>query len=812
MKSNNIIFLLLFGYLSSVPIYSYSQHKISGYIVDIKEKPVSYANIIVSSASESVKLYGTTTDENGNYVLNNIKNGNYYIVSSAIGYKNDTLRIVLDSLSSSEIKLKKQYIKESEIKLEEVSVKAQKNVVEYRDNKMIFNPNVSITNSGGNVFETLSKIPNVSINPQNKTISIGGKGEAILIINGRASRLPNDVVLDFLSSVNVSNVEKIEIMNTPPANLDAEGVSGVINVIFKKNYKPGSNGSYNGFIGFGKNYKIGFSGNVERGTIKSNLSASLSIFHDRTYQESSYHRTVDYNKYYYKSQNISVRNGKTFNYNLNVNYNYNIGRHSIMGSEVNIYGNRWNMMAHNNTDINSSNSAYEKIYVSNTEDNNWNALGWNNYYNLIKNKNSNLNAEVNFLIYKDRNPSQYVNDFKANDFIIESTISKSEKVTPVKMIIFKLDYSKKYKESNIDFGVKRSLSFISNRISFENFIADKWQLDSTLSNEYKFAEDIKAAYFNFKTKINSNFNINLGLRWENTKLNISQVKDDNNENNQYYNSLFPSVSLDKKISEDKLVSFSASRRIGRPNFGQLTPFLLFVDPNTLFTGNINLKPSFSNNFQLLYTTNKIISSIQYTEEKNSIAEYQPFVNLTNFKQINTSLNVDVRKTIMIASTFPFVFNDIWKSYNTISVYNQNIFTKYYGEYISRNRSTFTINTSHTFKISSSITGEVFAYYSSPTLQGILHRNAYGSLSFGFQKVLNKNNGTIKISCNDLLWTNTWVVSSNEKSLFLNTNGSFKFEPHVFRLTYSKNLGVMGKQAGNKKNNSELELDRNRILN
>jgi len=273
-----------------------------------------------------------------------------------------------------------------------------------------------------------------------------------------------------------------------------------------------------------------------------------------------------------------------------------------------------------------------------------------------------------------------------------------------------------------------------------------------------------------------------------------------------YGDLFPTVYLSRKINENNLLQFSYGRRITRPTFNQMAPWVFFADPYTFFTGNANIRPTYTNSIKGDYSYKSFIFSLQYSHDKNPIFRFQPIVDPETNIMVWTSDNIDRRETVSTTVTFPFQVFDWWEMQNNFSGNWQMIANGKNEEMYKRSQFGYKFNTTQTFKLPKKFAIELSGIYSSPVINGHFNWLSRGFVNLGIQKELNMN-GTLRFSVNDIFETTQfrWKADENAPFTFV---GNIRFDKRKFVLTYTHKFGNKKIKGARKRSvGSEEELRR-----
>ena len=316
------------------------------------------------------------------------------------------------------------------------------------------------------------------------------------------------------------------------------------------------------------------------------------------------------------------------------------------------------MDATNDGSIKVNNSLDTTIKIQNDEVHNlFNYSANLNLQHTFKD-NEKLLFNADYMYYRDYNPVTYLNSwYRNNGALLYDENVKSKKLTPITFWIGTLDYSKKLgKKIDLEAGIKGTLSRFTNDVEVSRLVQNAWIRDGGLTAKYKLDENITAAYASANLSIDDKNSLKMGLRYEYTNSNLG-TETIKNMVDRHYGKLFPSFFLNHKINDDNAVNLSYSRRITRPTFNDMAPFVIFIDPNTFFSGNPALQPSISDAVNAAYTFKKYLFSCSYSYEDGSIANFSPRVDPVTNKQTLAA------KTCGIPKHFLFPYRSRWMLLN-----------------------------------------------------------------------------------------------------------------------------------------------------
>jgi hypothetical protein len=789
--------LLLSGLFSFLITTSFSQGIIQGKVQDSQAKEISFANVLLWNKPDSSMMKGAISDESGNYIFSEIPKGEYYVEVHNLGYAK-SYTTVFNFSGTGKNNLATIILVQEDTNLEEVTVTATRPFFELEQGKMVVNVANSISAAGLSVIDVLDRSPGVMVNRQSNSLSVLGKNGVVILMNGHRFRMPLEAAYQMLAGLNSSDVEKIEIITVPPANYDADGDAGFINIVMKKdNEMIGTNGS----LTIGQGYGSGYNGNMSfslnhQGPKFSWFGILSSTYVDQVQEWEQFRgnnngfEDIAIDTY---TDRFSTR--KSINYQAG--FDYKLSTNTIFSGLVSGYTNRWDMTAPNITRSNYSISPDTLFRMTTVEVNRWSHIMGNiNLQHTFKNGQV-LSTNVDYLTYKNSNPSWYtlMNYNESND-LISSEEFRITKDTPIELWVADLNHSMKIGKSvAVESGLRATFSQFTNTVVFEEKLELDWLIDPKFTNDGLLNEDILAAFSTAKIEFDEKTTLNAGLRYESTKTNLTSVSGENIVD-RHYGDFFPTTFLSRKINTDNLVQVSYGRRITRPTFNDMAPFVFFSDPFTFFAGNENILPTYTNTFKTDFSRKSLLFTLQYSMDKNLIAAFQPTLDEeTNTMFLKTD-NIDQSQTVSMMVAFPLKVTSWWESQNNFTANYQRINSALNDEIYEVDQKGLQIVLTNTFTLPKNYTIELMGYYMSPSIMGYYKVLSRGFLNLGIQKDFKKA-GVLRISCNDILETSQLRWRSFEGA-DLEITGRLKFEKRVFMATYTYKFG-----------NSKIKGTRNR---
>lgn len=777
--------IFLLGTIGAANLHA--QFSITGKIIDSSKKGITTANVLLLLPKDSSLVKGVVSNSAGNFQFTDIADGSYLIACSFTGYKTQWLPAL--QLSRGNKDMGEIELKALSKNLSDVTITAKKPLFEQRIDRMVVNVKNSITSAGGTVLDVLQKSPGVMVNKQGGTISMGGKDGVQVMINGKLSYMPANALINMLDGMSANNVERIELITTPPAKYDAGGNAGYINIVMQQSPDLGFNGSYSLTTAafYGTSPAANFDFNYR--TKKTNLYGSYSFSRKAQTQDFNNFRKVSFQGKTTETLISSTRDPAQLNNNVRLGLDYQLGKKTTLGILAAGYNNRWTMDAINKSATVVNAVPDTAIKITNDEVNQWkHGMGnINLQHNLAGG--GELSFNTDYLYYNNKNPTDYLNQYYngKGDFLSEEN-TKSGKETTIKILPIQLDYKKKLSaKADLEAGLKTVFSKFTNDVRIERLKQGVWQPDNEFTNKYFLKENIAAAYASLSIAANANNSLKAGLRYEYTYSNLGSVTKQNIVDRKY-GKLFPTVYWSHKINDNNTVNFSYNRRINRPTFNNLAPFLIFMDPNTFISGNAALQPSIADGIKVDYVLKRYVFSIGYTYEKNTIADFQTEVDASTNKQYTVAQNLTRTQMANATLSLPLSPTKWWFLQINLQSTWQQVDANYLKEPVRVTQLHYNISGFQSFTLPKDFSAELSGFFQSPSLFGIAKVKPYGLLNIAVQKKFVKSSSAIKFGVDDLFSTMRFKFSTDVPAENYYAYGSLQFSRRIFKLTFSQSFG------------------------
>lgn len=762
-----------------------AQVKIYGNIIEVSGKPFGGVNVLLLNSSDSSLIKGTVTNADGNFNFENVVTGQYLMSISYTGFKTGFTKTV--AVNKVDLHLADFKLVKAEKDLETVTVEARKPMFEQKIDRMVVNVKNSITSAGGTALEVLEKSPGVIVNHQSNSIAMSGKEGVKIMINGKLSQMPMDAVVQMLSGMNASNIDRIELITTPPANFDAEGNAGFINIILISNPNKGMNGSYSLTAGYGHGYTPAGAVNFNYRNKKINLFGDYSFTWNNQIQDWYFaHRSASPGLLL-ENNSVTKRRPEDEQQNARIGIDVQVSPKTIVGFLIGGYRTKWIMKADNTLSIFKNGIADTGVSIVNHELNEWKHYMGNVNFSHTFNVGGVLSADFDYLYYKDNNPNDYKNIYSnGSGIFLREQLTRSTKNTPLNFRVGKIDYTNKIgKKINVSSGAKLALSKFTNDVAVENQQQNNWTKDPELTSKFHLKENIAALYTTFDIAAFTKTSIKLGLRYEFTTSNLGSDLQANIIDRKY-GKFFPSVFVNQKINDNNSFNVSYSRRITRPTFKDMAPFVIFIDPYSFFSGNSALQPAFSNIYKFDYLLKHFSFSVSYTSEDGSIANFQP--TNSNNKEIFSAQNLDNTKTLNLSIALPFTVNKWWNMQNSIQGNWQQINVSFAKGPFTIEQENYSFNSSQNFILPKNYSIELSGFYGSKALFGASVARPFRMANFGIQKKCKDNKSKFRFAIEDIFNSTVFRVTTDIPSENIYSTSKLRFGYRTFKLTFTHNFG------------------------
>ncbi len=779
--------LFFFILLCTPASHVFCQQRVSGRVYDNAGEPLEGVNVLLLRAADSSMVGAALSATGGTFSINAALPGNYLLSFSYSGFVTFYQEVTLEEKAL--VAIKDVMLQPADHLLDAVTVTAHKPLFEQQVDRLVVNVRNSITSVGGTVLSVLQRSPGVLLDRQSGTISLNGKTGVQVMINGKMRYMPADALIAMLEGMSADNVEKIELISTPPARYDAGGNAGYIHIVLVKNPNEGFNGNISltlaAFHGTFPMANADF--NYRRK--KSNLYGSLGS--SRWAQQLAFknYRRINQPDKLTESEATSHRDPFRFNNNLNLGYDYTLNKRTTIGALFSGYNNQWKMSAANTSSAFINHRPDSVITLDIHEVNHWKNFTGNINLQHQPDEKQEISINIDYLIYDNKNPTRYQNDYyNGKGEFAESRNLFSNKHTVIRMLPAQVDYKGKISDkASFESGLKAVFNSFTNDVAVEWLQNGNRIPDPEFSADYTSEEKIGAAYFSANWQAGSKNTFQAGLRYEYTSTNLGTALKKNIIDRKY-GEWFPTLYWSRILNSQQQLTLAYNRRINRPSFNDLAPFIIFVDPNTFMSGNSALQPSLSNALKVDYIFRQWVFSAGYTYEKNAISPFQVTMDVARNKQYMTAQNLDYLKTLNGSVTLPITFTSWWRLQALIQVNQQQVRASFTGKANELSIWTGSVSGSQNFTLGKQYAAEVSGHYQTKTLFGVGQLKPLGIVNLAVRKKNTRTGATWIVGVDDIFSGNKLeaIVDVPEEHYY--AKGNFQFGKRIFKLTFSYPFG------------------------
>ncbi|MGB3849650.1 MAG: TonB-dependent receptor family protein [Tunicatimonas sp.] len=763
-----------------------AQHEISGTVQDEQDQPLPFANVLLLSASDSALVKGTVADTTGAYVLSVPADARYLLSIQMVGY---TPYFSEPFRAQQTQQREPVQLAEATTELGEVVVRSTKPMIEVTSNALVMNVEASPILQNGTAKEVLEKSPGVVVD-QNGNISLKGKSNVLVYLDGKPTYMSNADLMRMLESMPAQNIEKVEMMDNPPAKYDAAGNAGIINIVRTAAAAVGLNGTVGVNLGRARYSRISPSVQLNYRQNKVNLFGDYSYF---------YNKNIGYNTIFRRIPNETQGGITTFDQtanrlNLPQGHNFRAGadwfltERTTLGVLISGNDGRFEQEENNRTELGGVyDNPFDGLNAENFTNNRWRNLTYNVNFEQDWEKAGNLSLDFDYVQRTNTNLQGNDNFYFSNDGepVPNPLLVRTDAATDISIIAAQADYSRSLgKELQLEVGSKLSRVTTDNDLDFGTLLDGERVADTLRSNRFAYDEDITAGYVNLKKQWGDNWNVQLGVRGEHTYSKGESLTLDSLVRRDYFN-LFPSASVSYTIPEQHSFSLSYSRRIDRPNYGNLNPFEFFLDRFTFQRGNPFLNPQYTNAFAFTYgLKNAVFLTLNYNHTTDAITDVleQENANQTTFQ---TTVNLNQIKNYSANLSAPLPVAQWWMANLNLTAFYNDVLSPYSeGGVIDNSQFSYVLRAQNTFSLPKEVKLELTGFYQSPLIWGMFEVGSQYQIDVGVVKEF----GPLRVqaSLNDIFDMRQNPVSIRQGDIDAEVVN--KWETRVFRLNLSYRFG------------------------
>ena len=761
---------------------------ITGSVIDaLSKEPIPYANVVVRSSSDSI-LAGGITDDKGEFKIQSIPEGNSKVEIQFIGYEKITQEIDV-SRENAKHDLSIISLSESTQQLEEVVVRGELSSVTQKIDRKVINVGKDLTATGTSASELLNNVQSVSVNPQTGAISLRGNENVKILVDGRPT---NVSAAQLLKQIPSSSIKSIELITNPSAKYNPEGMSGIINIVLYKNSALGFNGSVNGGVNYGKNAKFNGAADLNYRKGKVNLFANYG----------GTTGTSESGGDIYRSDNMSHQNL----------YGDSENSSHLLKAGADIYLNKFNTLSFyttqnifRGTGFKTTDIFFEEILESQNlrelEDENYTGSYNLNYNRDFRKEGHNIEFEASHSMTDKMIAGVYQQVLDRTDL---SSNYMEDINDDMSSTIFNVDYTNPLGENaKLELGLEgrfRSVDNVYNTDRHE-FVYDEdnnripdgngWYETEPMGNSsFNYDRSILSAYTNYAQQFGK-LSMQVGVRLEqyDVKANFTQGEETDTYNDNRFTA-YPSAFFTYAPSQKNQFQVSYSRRVDRPSVSQVNPIRSsFSSPLTIFVGNPELTPQFTDSYEFNYTRGfkkgSASAGIFYRRINNNITRYTETDPLDPNKTLVSFNNGEGEDRYGFEMSGMYRPTKWWSLNASLDIYYQLIAGYSYGEYVEIENLAKNFRFNNSFKATDKLSFQLFGMYRGKRQIIQYEFKPMWMISAGASYRVFGEKGTITLNLTDLFNT---MFFSFESTNFNPSYGNFNWESRSVFLGYSHSFG------------------------
>lgn len=648
--------------------------KITGVVVDASdEKPVEFATVALTEPGSDKPMDGTVCDEKGKFSLQKIADGKYDVVISFIGYETQRVEVELAG-KDNHVDIGTISLSPTSKVLNEVTVEGQKDLIEERVDRTIYNAENDATTRGGDATDVLKRVPLLTVDLDGN-VTLRGSQNVRVLINNKPSTIAASSVADALKQIPAEQIKSVEVITSPSAKYDAEGTGGIINIITKKNTLEGATLNINSSAGI-RGSNLGLNGNYRRGKFGISLGGWGRGNYNVRGAFENWQQTFSTDEQGNPVETVNTQKSNNKNNGLFGNYNlgldYDINKYNLLTGSARFGMRNWNNYQNGLFTQQFTNDALTQASLRDvrTTDNSANLdvnFGYTRLYEkpqrefsvlALYSRNDRVNDFTNHILYDSLRPGE-MRTKNENQSLNEEMTLQVDYMTPIGT------------NQLVEFGGKEILRKVSSE--YQYFTAEGAdgpfvpEVSRALSNTFYYNQNVTSAYASYTYNTQKAYSFKGGVRYEYTTI-TANFQGEQEIDIPAYGVLVPSINVSRKLKNGNMIKASYNRRIQRPSIQFLNPNIQAPNPLNATIGNPNLNPEYTNNYEVGYSTfikgtslnlsafgrntNNAIQSVRTLVDN---VAHDPDTILTNYENIgredayglNLFINVNIGGKLML---------------------------------------------------------------------------------------------------------------------------------------------------------------------
>jgi iron complex outermembrane receptor protein len=782
--------------------------QISGRVVDASGKAISFCNVVLTKATDTTLVTGSTTDVSGNFQIEIKGAGTFRLLVAYIGYKKFYSPLILLSDETKQYNAGNIVLEINTKQLNAVEVIAQKPFVEYMIDRTVYNIENSVIAAGSNGLEILKTLPGVTVS-NGDAISVRGKPGLMIMIDGRTSYMSAADAASYLKSLDASQIEKIEVITNPSAKYDASG-NAILNIILKKDKNYGLNVQVNAAYAQGF-YNGGGSGvNANYRTKKFNFFASYHLSAIKRYNSNIQENIFSTNgipSAVVKDNIYNIYKGVDNNGRLGMDFKIN-DKQTIGVIADGLIG-KGTLLPTDHSEIDDANRIVDStLYTQGTRTILASNISYDlNYKFKIDSTGKELSANADYATFFSSSNEKDITNYyyPSNQYQRIPTALKYDLPGQLTIMAAKVDYAQPLsKKTKLEGGLKASSVQNNSNAQYWNVVQGADVIDTGKTNHFIYSENIYAGYVNLSQTFSKKLEAQFGVRGENTQSKSTQALNGVVVKQNYFK-LFPSAFISWKMDSVNTFNISYSRRIDRPDYGQLNPFRFFHNPYNYYIGNPYLQPQLGDSYEINHVFKNFLStSIGYLHMTSVITNAVHYNDITHVSE-TTDQNLSSYNSYNMLVSVTLHPTKWWTSINSINGFHDHYFGLNQEGYYSKTAYTAIFNTLNSFNFKKNWSAEISFSYRNRNVNALMVESPIYVLDAGIKRYFGNNKGTISLNCSDILWSDR--MTSTEVFQNVNYQNAFYYDSRRIRLAISWKLGRSQYEREERNKSAQEEMNR-----
>ena len=763
--------------------------KIIGKIADIQNAPVKDVTVYLLRSADSSLVKFAVCDKDGKFEFDYLHTDTYLIKVTCIGYLKNITKTYHLKLSAT-LDVGVIQLRQDNTNLSQVDIVADKPFIELKPGKKILNVQNSITSAGSNALEILRRAPGIKVDNDNN-ISLNGKGNALVMIDGKPTNMPVDALADMLQGMPSSMIDQIELIDSPGAKYDAANGGGMINIRLVRSEKLGVNGSVSANSGVqqlennrGSKYRGGAGMNFNSRTEK------LNVFGNYNYSYTPYNRVFLSDRFLNYKNTATEVNADYFSDQsrasnvYRVGADYNISPKHIIGFLIKGVTTDFTLKKSTNTNIIDNGKSDSTVVTNSSLDSKASQIAFDLNYKGNFNKAGELSVDLDYFTY-DRNPLEMINSNYFNSstgLLYRSLAIQNSFPSDYKIYTYNIDYNLNLTPtSSLTAVAKMDYVKTHNNLDFGQIVNQVYQPNPRFTNQFDFTETVNAGGIVYNNSFSKKINLQAGLRVEQTTSDGVSITSKTEVKNDYLD-FFPDIRFTDIVNKDHALLITFGRSIYRPFYTDLNPFIAYQDQYSYYEGNPYLKPVYLSTFQIQHTyKSKLQTTLQFSIYNNFI---QPVFSQNDSTKILINRKANLGNRYIYSANFNWQvdFTSWWNA-------NLNLFAAYQWltaapaeSYLDKSGADLNLTVVQNFAISKTIKTDLTGNYETPTTFGVNKYNAAYSFDANIGKVLSKQ-ASVSLKVTDIFNTRRNIFTSTYQNLNLTGNDKIEFRVILLNFTY-----------------------------